>query len=119
MANVTFKSELHQDKSAYAVAGSHKQTILQMAKKHHIPIDFGCQNGECGTCLVKVTNLEKNKPMGGPLNPRETAVLREMGKISQAQIDQMLVDDLPPSPWRLACQMILRDEDVLVEYPSE
>ncbi|NOS88548.1 MAG: ferredoxin, partial [Methylococcaceae bacterium] len=27
----------------------------------------------------------------------------------------MIVDDLP-SPWRLACQMIVRDEDILVEY---
>ena len=119
MAKVTFKSSLHKDKTTYAVAGSHTQTILQMAKENHIPIDFGCQNGECGTCLVEVTTLDKSRPMGGPLNPRETVVLKEMGKITQAQIDQMLVDDIPPSPWRLACQMILRDEDVLVEYPSE
>jgi len=27
----------------------------------------------------------------------------------------MIVDDIP-SPWRLACQMIVRDEDILVEY---
>ncbi|MDG4563408.1 MAG: ferredoxin, partial [Candidatus Competibacter sp.] len=26
-----------------------------------------------------------------------------------------LVDDIPP-PWRLACQMIVRDEEILVEY---
>lgn len=119
MAHVTFKSNLHKDKRTYAVAGSHTQTILQMAKENHIPIDFGCQNGECGTCLVKVTNLDQTRPMGGPLNPRETAVLKEMSKVSQEQIDKMLVDDIPPSPWRLACQMIMRDEDILVEYPSE
>lgn len=119
MAKVTFKGALHQDKTTYAVAGSHKQTILQLAKENRVPIDFGCQNGECGTCLVEVTTLDKSRPMGGPLTPRETAVLKGMGKITQEQIDQMLVDDLPPSKWRLACQMILRDEDILVEYPDD
>ena len=38
--------------------------------------------------------------------------------VTQAQIDQMMVDDLQPSEWRLACQMVLRDEDIIVEYPS-
>ena len=56
--------------------------------------------------------------MGGALNPREVAVLKELGKISQDQIDQMYVDDLPPTEWRLACQYVVRDEDILVEYPS-
>jgi hypothetical protein len=41
-----------------------------------------------------------------------------MGKITQKQIDQMMVDDFPPNEWRLACQMVIRDEDILVEYPS-
>jgi len=31
----------------------------------------------------------------------------------------MYVDDIPPTQWRLACQMIIRDEDILVEYPSK
>jgi hypothetical protein len=36
-------------------------------------------------------------------------------KLTQEEMEQMIVDDLP-SPWRLACQMIVRDEDILVEY---
>ena len=39
--------------------------------------------------------------------------------ITKAQIEQMYVDDIPPTQWRLACQMIVRDEDILVEYPSK
>jgi hypothetical protein len=31
----------------------------------------------------------------------------------------MRVDDLCPTQWRLACQVVLRDEDVLIEYPSK
>ncbi|HZV55622.1 MAG TPA: 2Fe-2S iron-sulfur cluster-binding protein [Rhodocyclaceae bacterium] len=120
MALVTFSSPLHKDKTVYAVAGSHKQTILQIAKDNHIPIDFSCGDGECGTCLVKVTRIDKSKPrMGNPLNEREQKVLKELGKVTQKQIDQMNIDDFPPNEWRLACQMVIRDEDILVEYPSK
>lgn len=117
MPNITFSSPLHKDKTVYAVAGSHKKTILQLAKENHVPIDFSCEDGECGTCLVKVKSLDKN-PMSNPLNEREQKVLKEMGKVTQEQIDKMDVDDLMPTEWRLACQMVARDEDLVVNYPS-
>ena len=120
MALITFSSPLHKDKTVYAVAGSHTQTILALAKEHRIPIDFGCQEGDCGTCLVKVSSVDgKRSPMGGPLNIREVAVLKEMGKVTKGEIEKMYVDDIPPNHWRLACQMVVRDEDILVEYPSK
>jgi hypothetical protein len=66
---------------------------------------------------VKVSSVDHNKHqrMGGPLTEKEKEVLRVSGKISKEEMEQMIVDDLP-SPWRLACQMIVRDEDILVEY---
>jgi ferredoxin len=118
MPTVTFSSPLHRDKTVYAVAGSHKQTILELAKANHIPIDFSCGDGECGTCLVRVFSIDKKKRMAHPLNEREVVVLKDLGKITQDQIDQMRVDDLMPTEWRLACQMVIRDEDIVVEYPS-
>ena len=123
MANVTFSSPLHKDKTVYAVAGSHTETLLKLALENKIPIQFECRDGECGTCLVKVASIDpasnnRYGHMGGALNHREVAVLKEMGKITQEQIDQMYVDDLPPTKWRLACQYVMRDEDILVEYPS-
>ncbi|MFY9261212.1 MAG: 2Fe-2S iron-sulfur cluster-binding protein [Gallionella sp.] len=119
MPNITFSSPLHKDKTVYAVAGSHKKTILALAKENHIPIDFGCENGECSTCLVKVTNLSNKGPMAGPLTDREISVLKDSGKITAAQIDAMKVNDVITTEWRLACQMVLRDEDLLIEYPSK
>lgn len=119
MPNITFSSPLHKDKTVYAVAGSHTKTVLALAKENHIPIDFGCENGECSTCLVKVTNLSSNGPMGGPLTDREISVLKESGKITQQEIDAMKVDDVVHTAWRLACQMVLRDEDLVIEYPSK
>lgn len=121
MANITFTSPLHKDKTVYAVADSHKETVLALAKENHVPIDFGCGNGECGTCLVKVKHIEKTdqyNKMSGGLTERETEVLLSLGKITREQVEQMHLDDIVPTEWRLACQMTIRDEDILVEYPS-
>ncbi len=116
MALITFTSPEYRDKTVYAVAGSHTQTVLKLALENKIPIQFQCEDGECGTCLVKVTSLDKkNQRMGGPLTEKEKNVLKELGKVTQEELEKMIVDDLP-CDWRLACQMIVRDEDIRVEY---
>jgi ferredoxin len=115
MALVTFSSPEYKDKTVYAVAGSHTQTILKLALEKKIPISFTCANGECGTCLVKVTSLDRKERMGGPLTDKEKSVLVDLRKLTKEEIERMAVDDLP-TDWRLACQVIVRDEDILVEY---
>ena len=116
MALVTFTSPEYRDKTVYAVAGSHTQTVLKLALENKIPINFECEDGECGTCLVKVTSLDKKQErMGGPLTEKEKTVLKQLGKVTQEELEKMIVDDLP-CEWRLACQMIVRDEDIRVEY---
>jgi ferredoxin len=115
MALVTFSSPEYRDKTVYAVAGSHTETVLKLARENKIPINFQCEDGECGTCVIKVSSVDKKDRMGGPLTEKEKSVLVETGKLTKEEIEQMLVDDLP-SIWRLACQMIVRDEDILVEY---
>lgn len=115
MPNITFSSPEYKDKTVYAAAGSHTETVLKIAKANSIPISFNCEDGECGSCLIKVLPLDKSKSMGGPLTEKEKAVLVSAGKLTKGEIEQMALDDLP-SPWRLACQMIVRDENILVEY---
>jgi ferredoxin len=115
MALVTFSSPEFKDKTVYAVAGSHTETLLKLAKEHKVPVHFDCQDGECGHCVVRVSSIDTKERMGGPLTEKEKVVLRQLGKLTREEIDQMAVDDLP-SEWRLACQMIVRDEDILVEY---
>ncbi len=116
MALVTFTSPQYRDKTVYAVAGSHTQTVLKLALENKIPINFECEDGECGTCVVKVSSIDKkHQRMGGPLTEKEKSILKQLGKVTQAELEQMIVDDLP-SEWRLACQMIVRDEDIRVEY---
>ena len=115
MPNITFSNPDYKDKTVYAAAGSHTETVLKIAREHKIPIDFSCTDGECGTCLIKVKNLSGKTPHGGPLTDEEIAVLKQKKKITQQQIDEMAVTDLP-TEWRLACQLIVRDEDLLVQY---
>lgn len=115
MANVIFSNPDYKIKTVYATAGSHTETILKIAKQNKIPIDFSCEDGECGTCIVKVKSQSKTGRMGGPLTEKEQQVLLEYNKVTKEEIEKMLVDDLPVQ-WRLACQMIARDEDILVEY---
>jgi ferredoxin len=116
MALVTFTNPGYRYKTVYAVAGSHTQSLLKLALENKIPIDFSCEDGECGTCAVKVSSIDKKlERMGGTMTEKEKALLKQLGKVSQEELEQMIVDDLPPT-WRLACQMIVRDEDIRVEY---
>jgi ferredoxin len=116
MANVTFTHPEYRDKTVYAVAGSHTQTILKLALENRIPINFSCEDGECGTCVVRVSSVDKkHQRMGGPLTDKEKTVLKQLGKVTQEDLEKMIVDDLP-SEWRLACQVIVRDEDIRVDY---
>ncbi len=115
MALITFSSPEYKDKTVYAVAGSHTETVLKIAKINRIPINFDCEDGQCGSCAIKVTPLGDKPQMGCHLTDKEQTVLKELGKLTQDEIDRLIVDDIP-SQWRLACQMIVRDEDMLVEY---
>lgn len=117
MPLITFTNPDYKDKTVYAVAGSFTETVLKIAKTNKIPINFDCGDGDCGSCVIHVKYIGANEPMGYHLEEKEKKVLRELGKISKAELEKMIVDDLP-SKWRLACQFIPRDEDVVVEYEA-
>ena len=115
MANVTFTSpKLKKDITVYATAGD-RSTLLKVAQKEKIPLDFECENGECGSCAIKVDILENKQPLGVNLTEKEKTVLKLAGKLSNDQIEMAETKDIPP-PWRLACQFIVRDEDILVKF---
>lgn len=114
MANITFTSPaMKKDVTVYATAGDCR-TLLAVAKEHKIPIEFECENGECGSCQVEVVVLANKQPMGMHLTEKEKTVLKLAGKITKKQIEDAETNDTPP-PWRLACQFIVRNEDILVK----
>lgn len=115
MANVTFSSpKIKKDITVYATAGD-TSTLLSLAKLHKIPVECECENGECGSCSVEVSVLANKQPMAIALTEKEKTVLRLAGKITKEQIQDAEVNDIPP-PWRLACQFIVRNEDILVKF---
>jgi len=114
MANVTFSSPvLPKNVTVYAVAGDCK-TILAVAEKNKIKIPFECRDGECGSCLIEVTPLQDGK-MGEALTEKEKKMLRTLGKITKEEIARAETDDIMPKH-RLACQFIVRNQDILVEF---
>ena len=115
MANVTFSSpKMKKDLTVYATAGD-TSTLLSVAKANKVPVNFECENGECGSCAVQVSVLENKQPLGVNLTEKEKTVLKLAGKISNGQIEAAENSDIPP-PWRLACQFIVRNEDILVKF---
>jgi len=115
MANVTFTSpRMQKDLTVYAVAGD-TQTLLSVAQAHKVPLEFECENGECGSCLLQVSVLSGKTPYGVALTEKEKTVLRYAGKITAAQLEAAETKDIPP-PYRLACQFIVRNEDILVTF---
>jgi rubrerythrin/ferredoxin len=118
MANVTFSSALMpRDITVYAVAGD-RGNLLALAKAHRIPIPFDCQDGECGSCLVEVRHMGTGSRHGIALTEKEKEVLKQLGKITKAQVMDAEVNDMPP-PFRLACQCFVRDEDTFVSFEGD
>ena len=118
MANVTFSSPvLARDITVYAIAGD-RGTILAVAKAHKIPIPFDCQDGECGSCLVEVKHLGPGGRHGISLTEKEKELLRQLGKITKAEIENAEVNDMAPR-YRLACQCFVRNEDIMVTFEGD
>ena len=114
MPNVTFSSYmLKKDVTVYAIAGDRK-TILAVADANKIPIPHDCKEGNCGSCLIEVVTLT-GKTMGSMLTEKEKDQLKGLGKITQDEIVKAEVDDVAPK-YRLACQYIVRDQDILVKF---
>jgi ferredoxin len=119
MATITFSSPLlEKDITVYAVAGDTQQSILKLAKKNKIPLPFECEDGECGSCVVHVTSLENKPRMSQALNDKERRTLVAEGLITKEELKDAEVKDMPPA-YRLACQFIPRDEDILVRFSGE
>lgn len=114
MPNVTFSSYmLKKDVTVYAIAGD-TSTILAVADVNKIPIPHDCKEGNCGSCLIEVVTLT-GKTMGSMLTDKEKDQLKGLGKITEDEIQRAEVDDVMPK-YRLACQYIVRDQDILVKF---
>ena len=118
MANLYFSSPIMpKNKKIEATAGK-RDTVLGVAKANGVMIPCECEDGNCGSCLIKVTHLDGERIKGVMLTDKEKSVLKSIGKLSAKEQEKAEVNDLPPV-YRLACQTIVTDEDLLIEFTGE
>lgn len=115
MPNITFSSpKMRKDLTVYAAAGD-RQTILGVARAHAVGIDCECQKGECGSCTVEVIHIGNKPPMGVHVTEKEKLTLLTSGKLKKSEFEELELLDLAPR-YRLACQYMLLDEDIVVKF---
>lgn len=118
MPIVTFRSPvMSRDVRVYAVAGD-TSTILNVARANKVKIPFECGDGDCGSCLIQVEYVEGKPKMAIALTEKEKIKLRELGKITTKQLQDAEVNDVAPE-YRLACQFIAREEEVIIHFTGE
>lgn len=118
MATIYFSSPIMQKNRKVEATAGRRTALLGVAKEHGIKIPFECEDGECGSCLVKVTHLDGERIKGVMLTDKERNVLKSIGRLPRHEAERAEVKDLPPT-FRLACQMIVPDEDILVQFTGE
>ncbi len=118
MANIYFSSPIMKHNVKVEAIVGKRDTLLGVARANNIKIPFECEDGECGSCLVKVIHLDGARIKGVTLTDKERNVLKSIGKLPKSEDERALVKDIPPT-YRLACQTIVTDEDLLVEFSGD
>ena len=67
---------------------------------------------------MQITHLDSGHIKGAALTDKERDGLENIGKLSKKDAERASVYDMPPK-YRLACQAIVTDEDVLVQFTGE
>ena len=118
MATVYFSSPImRKNKKVTPVVGK-RDALLGLAEDNGVKIPHECKDGRCGSCLVKVTHLDGEHVNGATLTDKERVGLKSIGKLSPKDAVRANDHDLPPK-YRLACQALVSDEDILVEFTGE
>ncbi|KKP37125.1 MAG: Ferredoxin-4 [Candidatus Peregrinibacteria bacterium GW2011_GWA2_33_10] len=92
MSKVTFKNS---GESATVNSGA---SLKELIEEKGWPVSFACENGICGTCLIKVV---EGKEHLGEIKEQEKMTLEAMGMDS--------------GEYRLACECVVGDGDVVIE----
>lgn len=84
-------------------------SLLDLARFHEVPLHWRCGQGTCGTCRLHVRH--RRQPCLSPLQPKECNVLARAGLAG--------ADDRHDTPdrWRLACHVLVGEDDLEVEVP--
>lgn len=117
MATITFSPHPRGEAITLDVGGDIGRTLLEVARKHNIPILFNCAAGACGACLVEVAWRPGGDALAPPHSAEEILFLQAIGRLIAAggAADKAV---RPFGQLRLACQTIVPDADIRVRYPN-
>jgi ferredoxin len=93
------------------------RTLLAIAREREIPLLSNCEVGDCAACLVRVEVTAGSRITAMRLTDKEKLVLKILGKLTEAEAAAEAIDGSRPH-YRLACQYVVGDEDISVEFPS-
>jgi len=112
MGTITFVAPGFRRRVTLDAASAGRRTLLAIARAEGIPILFTCEAGGCGACIVHVARTAGTLPQ---LTDEETLLLRVLGKLD----DGLESDDTGGVRFRLACQYVVGDEDIVVDFTNE
>ncbi len=114
MPKIVFRTSQHIEHTV-ELAGQESIPLIKIAREHGIPIEFGCEDGACGACLIKVTRVSPQGKIGSPLTKKEKTMLLELGEITETEIARHAAGELEYCH-RLTCQMRTGEAELLIEY---
>lgn len=110
MANVIFCG-FGKEKDGL-VKAKNGELILRVAAAKGVMIPKECEEGECGSCVVKVEELTDEKQTHY-MEEKEMSKLIELGLLTKEKAEE-LNQSTTQSEFRLACQATIRG-DILVK----
>jgi ferredoxin len=114
MSKVTFLGPPLYDQFVVHIAPPGRSSLLNLARKLRLSLRNRCREGVCGACAVKVAVLHRQSgSQTVRLSAEEKTVLYQAGKLTREQYESEGLADNPPL-WRLACQYVVQEEDILV-----
>lgn len=114
MGMVTFIKPSLNDSLTVNVRSQEQRTLLSLLTQLQLLREDTCGKGRCGDCAVKIVprvHGDVSPPVR--LSEFEKSVLFQAGKLTREQYE---ADSIvaTPSIWRLACQYVVRYEEIWV-----
>lgn len=118
MATITFSPHPRGETVTIEVRDDVGKKLLTVAKDHKIPILFTCAASACGACLVEIEFPKGTNHAAAAVSEEEALLLHALGKLPAAQGGCTGTSGISAT-FRLACQYVVPDADILVRYPSD
>ena len=90
------------------------EPILRLAKENNIPINFECQDGECGSCLIASENIADEEPTNY-IDDKELDKLIELGVLKAKDAEYCQQFTISPKV-RLACQTLVKGDMIIKPF---